>query len=184
VLLPVIFLAALSGPARAQTTTAVAVCPEPIGKSIDAQMEYLRQDRSVLAPDCAATAMRNLGAKRYTNATSLLIKYLDYRVGSHMKAPMLMTVYPAVDALYSLGKPVVADLLAVIASPTTTDQARENAAETILLIYRLSPEGIGAPVKAARAEPDQESSVRLMDQARRLAGRCPEAIRNACENRY
>jgi len=126
--------------------------------------------------------MRFLAAKRYPQASSVLIHYLDYRVRSHMKAPLTPLIYPAVDALYSLGKQVVPELVAAISDGATTDLARQNAAETIFLIYGTKPEGIAVLVVAAHAESDVLSAVRLMDQARRLAGRCPAATRNDCEN--
>ena len=126
--------------------------------------------------------MRFLGAKRYLQASAVLIQYLDYRVQSHMKAPLTPLIYPAVDALLSLGKRVVPDLVAAVSDGDATDLTRQNAAETIFLIYGTKPNGIAVLVAASHAEPDPLSSARLMDQARRLASRCPIPTRGDCEN--
>jgi len=178
-----VILSAFSCVASAQPARATDNCPDLEGKDAAAHLEYLRGDRSKLKPECAAAAMRYLGAKRFSQASAVLIQYLDYRTESPGKAPMIPIIYPAVDALHSLGKPVVPELVAAVANPDTTEAARQNAAWTIFFIYGLgNPDGIAALVSAAKAEVDPGASVRLMDQARRLAGRCPAESRNDCEN--
>jgi len=126
-----VILSAFSCVASAQPARATDNCPDLEGKDAAAHLEYLRGDRSKLKPECAAAAMRYLGAKRFSQASAVLIQYLDYRTESPGKAPMIPIIYPAVDALHSLGKPVVPELVAAVANPDTTEAARQNAAWTI-----------------------------------------------------
>ena len=179
----IILLVALACPAVAQAAGPADGCRGLENKDTAAHLEYLRNERSALAPDCAEAAMRFLGAKRYLQARAVLIQYLDYRVQSHMKAPLTLAIYPAVDALLSLAKPVVPDLVEAISDGTATDLARQNAAETIFLIYGTKPDGIDTLVAAAHAESDPLSAARLMDQARRLASRCPATTRKRLRER-
>ena len=162
-------------------------CPDLRGKSTAAHLEYLRGDRSKLLAQCIVSAIRYIGGAHYSQGSAILIQYLDYqdpdsRLRKDIGASILYA-YPAVDALYSLGKPVVPELTTVVSSPDATDVARQNAAETIFLIYGANnPEGIAVLVRAAHAQADPTASIRLIDQARRLAGKCLATARNDCEN--
>jgi len=161
-------------------------CPDLQGKSTEAHLEYLRGDRSKLAPKCIVAAIRYIGAERYAKASAVLIQYLDYHEPDYrQQIPLRLSipnVYPAVDALNSLGKPVVPELIAVVSNLDAPELVRRNAAEAIFLIYAVSPEGIAVLVRAAHAEKDPMASNLLMDQARRLAATCLAASRNDCEN--
>ena len=163
-------------------------CPELTGKDAASRAEYLRGDRSKLNTSCILNAIRYVGGSHYTQGGAVLIRYLDYRDPKFMsptdpKASIILFAYPAVDALYGLGKPVLPELFAAIANVDTPEFVRHNAAEAIALIHgSRRPAAIGALVDASRVETDPNASIRLMDQARWLAATCMPELKNDCEN--
>lgn len=182
-----VLLGALCCLAPMQLMAADEGCPVLKGKSTAAHLEYLRGDRSKLATKCILSAMDYLGAKSFVQASAVLIQYLDYQdpssKGQVGKWGSIIYAYPAIEALYGLGKPVVPELIAVISETNTVELVRQTAAEAIALIYGASrPDAIGALVSAAHAQTDPIASNHLMDQARWLAARCIPAARNECEN--
>lgn len=182
-----ILLGALCCIALTRPMKAADACPELQGKDLQARLEYLRGDRSKLAPKCVVTAIKSLGGKRYPQDSAVLIQYLDYHEPDYQMQGGLRAsipyVYPAVDALHNLGKSVIPELIAVITSSEATDLVRRNAGWAIFMMYGANqPEGIAVFVTAAHAQTDPIASVRLMDQARWFAGKCLMTSRNDCEN--
>lgn len=157
------------------------------GKDAAARVEYLRGDRSKLAAKCIIAAIKYVGGKRYAEASRVLTQYLDFQDPDYLHQGGLkgsvLYVYPAVDALSTLGKPAVPELTKVIADAKTSDLVRRNAGWALFLMYGVNQaEGIAALVSAAHAETDPSASIRLMDEARWFAGRCIVTARNECEN--
>ena len=120
-------------------------CAELEGAKPEVHLEYLQRDRSALRPDCIFYAIDQIGLKHYAPAVKTLIKYLDYRVHEDpskaglpviMRIPTLGSLYPAITALFEIGKPAVSGLVGAIAGPDTTDVARSNAIEALFLIHR------------------------------------------------
>jgi hypothetical protein len=181
-----IFLGSLWCLAGTQPARTAGACPELEGKDAAAHLEYLRGDRSKLTPPCVAAAMEYVGAKHYIQAGPTLTQYLDYPEPAPLtvvKRAIPLYAYPAVSALYSLGKPVVRDLISAALNPGASALVRQNAAETVFLIYGAdNSEGIAVLVRAARAGADPVASAHVMDEARRLAGKCLAESRNECEN--
>lgn len=162
-------------------------CPDLKGKSTEDHLEYLRGERSKLAAKCIVSAITYLGAKRYAQSGVVLIQYLGFQdpdsKGQVGKRAMVVYAYPAVDAVQSLGKSVVPELTAVIASPDVSDLVRRNAGWAIFFMYGAdNPEGIAVFANAAHAQADPTAANRLMDQARWFADRCLVAARNECQN--
>jgi hypothetical protein len=178
-----ILLGPLSIVARAQFAAIYEGCPDLRGKDPAAHVEYLRGDRSKLAPKCIVAALRYVGGKSHAPGGPVLVQYLDYHNPDPTAQRVFLETYPAVDALCAFGKPAVPDLVAAIANADTSDLARRNAAWVMLFLYGANePEGIAVLVSAAHAETDPIASNRLMDQARWFASRCPMSSRNDCEN--
>ncbi len=182
-----ILFGALCSLAPVRLRAADESCPVLKGKSTEAHLDYLRGDRSKLAPKCIVAAITYVGVEHYAPASAVLIQYLDYQdpfsKGQVGKWGSIIYAYPAVAALYGLGKPVVPELIAVISETNTVELVRQNAAEAIFLISGGSrPDAIGALVSAAHAQTDPIASNHLMDQARWLAARCSVAVRNECQN--
>jgi hypothetical protein len=67
----------------------------------------------------------------YTQASATLARYLDYPDPvAKARRGIMLEVYPAINALCTLRKPVVPELMAAIADAETPELARENAAFT------------------------------------------------------
>lgn len=171
-------------PAVASNASAAGACAQLENKKPEARLEYLRGHRAGLDRGCVLYAIRALGHDRYTAAIKTLIGYLDYRVpdGPNPIAHIHTgSAYPAHTALFEIGKAAVPQLTGAIADEGTSDLVRNNAADTVFAIYRENvPGGIAALVSAAHARSDPMASLRLMDQARRLAARCTVDIRSDC----
>jgi len=167
-------------------------CAELEGAKPEVHLEHLQRDRSALKPDCIFYAIEQIGLKRYAPAVKTLIKYLDYRVPEDptkahlpviMRAPMLGDVYPAVRALFLIGKPATPDVVEAIASPDTTDVARNNAIEALFLIHREDvSEAVAQLNRAGKESIDWQASQRLLDAARRMADMCRGPAINSCMN--
>ena len=154
------------------------------GKDAAAHLESLRGDRAKLPSKCVSSVHRIPRRQHYAQASAALIEYLDYPDPvAAARRGIILEVYPAIDALYSMRKPVVPQLTAAIADADTPEVARENAAFVILFLFGGNqPEGVATLVSAAHAQTDPSAAIRLMDKARWVAARCIEANRNECEN--
>jgi hypothetical protein len=123
--------------------------------------------------DCVTSAIKNLGARRHAPAVPALIKLLDFRRplderekrGSHPHMRGVWEMYPAVDALESMGSNALPALLDAIKADSSSVTARENAVVAWMEIYRRSdehPKAIAllkqAETKAADFPTDQRLS--------------------------
>jgi len=180
----VIVLGALSCAASIQLALADDGCPDLAGKDPVAHLEYLRGERARLSSKCAVASIKYLGGRHYAQASGALIQYLDYPDPvAAARRGIILEVYPAIDALYSMRKPVVPQLTAAIADADTSEVARENAAFVILFLFGGNqPEGVATLVSAAHTQTDPSAAIRLLDKAKWMAARCIQANRNECEN--
>jgi hypothetical protein len=168
------------------------LCAELHDAKPQAHLEYLQRDRSTLTAPCIAHAAEQIGLHQYIPAVKTLVRYLDYRLPEDpsrahrpviSKLPTLGTIYPVIDALFEIGQPAVPDLVEAIASSATSDTARENAVQVVVLIYRSDvAESVRVLMRASKASPDPEASMRLYDAARKTADMCKEPMRNSCMN--
>jgi hypothetical protein len=95
--------------------------------------------------------------------------------------PTLGTIYPATTALFEIGKPAVPDLVEAIANSATSEIARSNAVATVFDIYRSDvAESVRVLMRASKASPDREASMRLYDAARKAADMCRQPGHNSC----
>lgn len=167
-------------------------CPELQGKKPANLLAYLDRDRAALSPDCIVYAIRELGAQQYVAAVNTLAMYLDFRMpGTEKKVhdvtivriPTLGDKYPAVVALFEIGKPALPSLVHMIGHGATSDLLRNNALEVVLVIHRENmAEAVRALSHASRTSSDSATAIRLWDAARKEASRCPGEIRNHCED--
>jgi hypothetical protein len=168
-------------------------CADLENKKPEMLQEYLQGERSRLDRNCALYAIEHLGNDHYEAAIKTLIGYLDYRAPdpptySAPDGPVILKVawwapYLAVDALFQIGKAAIPQLVEAIADASTSDQARNNAGDAVLLIYREDmPEGVAVLARASHTRTDPAESIRLVDQARRQADKCSPRWRNDCGN--
>jgi hypothetical protein len=170
-------------------------CADLENKKPELRLEYLQGQKSLLDRNCVLYAIEQLGNDHYAPAIKTLAGYLDYRkpdppnFGSPTQ-PLIRghsewsgSIYPAGTALAQIGKPAIPQLVEVIAAASTSDLVRNTAGDVVFAIYRENPaDGIAVLVEAAHKRSDPMDSLRVMDQARRQAGRCTQQGRNDCEN--
>jgi hypothetical protein len=141
-------------------------------------------------PDCIDAAIRQLGNERYVPAIDVLASYLDFKSPTYtlpadapVYNPRWGYLYPATLALFEIGPPAIESLVRVIASPSSSDTAGTNAAETLMTINRIDmSKAVTALTTAAKATTDAVAAARLRDAARKLASTCPgPELRTKCE---
>jgi hypothetical protein len=168
-------------------------CADLENKKPELRLAYLQGERSRLDRNCALYAIEQLGNDHYEAAIRTLIGYLDYRAPdppaySAPDGPIVLKVawwrpYPAVDALFQIGKAAIPQLVEAIADASASDLVHNNAGDTVLLIYREDmPGGVAVLARASHTRSDPAESIHLVDQARRQAGKCILEMRNDCEN--
>jgi hypothetical protein len=98
--------------------------------------------------DCVTSAIRQLGARRHAPAVPTLVKFLDFRRpldetekrGAYPHLRGVWDMYPAVDALESMGVNALPALLDAIKADSSSLTAQENAIVAWMEIYRRSDE--------------------------------------------
>ena len=174
----------------AYAAPAGAACRELEGAKPETHLAYLERERSALNTECIEYAMIHLGFEHHLPAIGVLIKWLDYRrpeVPSKDPAVVQVhptwqgSIYPAMTALFMIGKPAVPDLISVVANRDATDLVRDHALETYRMIGRDDPpNAVAALVRASREAADAGAGQRLWDAAKQAATRCSPQIRNDC----
>lgn len=165
-------------------------CHELAPAKPEEHLAYLQPERSRLKPECIQFAMTELGVKHYLPAIKELVKWLDYRIPEtpikersavQMHPTWLGNFYPAMNALFLIGKPANSELLAVIAS-AETDLVREHATETYCTINRSDvPQAIATLVRASHDSELTSARQKLWDSAKWAAMNfCAPDTRNAC----
>ena len=179
--------------AGASPVFADPTCASLENKKSESRLEFLQGEKARLDGNCVLYAIDQLGRAQYAPAVPTLLRYLDYpypdppNYGTPQNPLILAKInwtnYPAANALSDIGKVAVPQLVEAIADAATPELIRKNAADTERFIYAPDPpEGIAVLVRAAHARTDPMDSLRLMDQARRLASLCRPEVRNECEN--
>jgi hypothetical protein len=130
--------------------------------AVISEAEYLAKDQ-----DCVRSAMMYLGATHVQKAIPRLVALLAYhqepRVGHK---PRLDDEYPAIPALFRMGKPAVSALIEVIASQSNDTIESKNALDAHMSIYREEPsEGIRVLKNAAVKQTNPEAASRLRQAA-------------------
>jgi hypothetical protein len=187
-------LGALSFFGLASPIFADSACAKLQNTTSTFRVAYLQGAREGLDRGCILYAIRELGNDRFVPAVKTLVAYLDVRlpdppnlgtperpiIPAHIVPPG--GLYAASEALSQIGQAAVPELLEAIANASTSDLVRDNAADTLFTIYLAEPRAIAAIVSAAHTKTEPMASIRLMDQARRLASLCIARDRNDCEN--
>lgn len=149
----------------------------------------LDEQKQMRESPCIVSAIRQLGESRATNGVSVLIGYLDF-VDPATKHPpggpaFVRPDYPAVAALFQIGRPAAQELLSAIqltASPTI----RENAQKTYLFVYRDDlASGIRQIKQAERAASSVEARRKLQVTMQMLMDACngrPEHDAQLCKD--
>jgi HEAT repeat protein len=114
-------------------------CGALVAKDSEGLRTFLQEEVGLRQSPCLTSAIKQLGERQDVAAVRLLISYLDYLDPSTAPLPGGgMTVrpdYPAVSALFQIGKPATVDLLSAI-QEVKSPRAVENAIQAYEYIYR------------------------------------------------
>jgi hypothetical protein len=138
---------------------------------------------------CITWAIDKLGTKQYEPAIPALIKFLDFRAP---KGPMdeivhqnlAVEFFPAEEALQSVGKKALPDVLRAIESGSTSDLARETAVSVWMGIHRQSdeqPKAISLLKQEETKVSDDAVKKRLRWAAQKALTYCSSPEKPACQ---
>jgi len=114
--------------AQAQT------CPKE-GTSAGEAISFLEESKFDAHANyvCVIGAIRNLEYVHTRKAADVLVEYLDYRrPADEVVTGSSMEPYPAISALFGVGKPALPPLVRVVAISYRSKTARDNAVKTIM----------------------------------------------------
>ena len=166
--------------------THAAIC-EKVAKSSSAElMELLKGDLQSTTPECIEQAVVRLGDFREASAAAVLVNFLDFKRPLNEREKLGINMrwerFPAVGALFSIGKPAIPALLATLRSEKITEVARQNAIRAVSTIFRDDPpQGVGELRKAAREAKEPTEAARLRSGAESAAALCSDSWRDRCK---
>jgi len=136
------------------------------------------EQKDVLAsqPDCAIAALEILGHEHATGYIPQILNFLTFRrkfywEGTRFKMRPVSELdhYPAVMALFEMGKPALPALLAVATQEKPDSLRFTNAVNTIMLIHRDQASGGVAFLRQAALKQDNQERRTNLDAAVALA---------------
>jgi hypothetical protein len=102
-------------------------------------IKFLEEQKDTRESSCIRSVIRRLGRAHEVRAMHILASYLDFADPATLPRPdgfaTVRPDYPAVDALFLIGKPATLELLSAI-QIGKTPVARQNAAKAYLFVYR------------------------------------------------
>jgi hypothetical protein len=161
------------------TQSGTASKQQPVVEEVRQLIKMLRDERLRMSePERVVQAIERLGRMRSVEAIDDLKALLTFRrtfewergrPGDMYVELQLMTTdgrYPAVGALFQIGRPSLPTLVSVIQAHEPSSLETENAIFTVMLIYREEPsEGVEYLRKAATKVSSSEEAQRLLDAA-------------------
>lgn len=167
-------------------------CAELAAAGQSDAIKYLNRGRDSQTALCVEHALRQIGETGSIEGIAIVLRYLDYRrepTPSEKRGATNLNTwyqYPAMIALFEIGKPAMPYLIDLLASDTN-NLRRRNALETIGDIYREDP-AAGVKLLSSAAEKVKgndmrvtEAETRLTEASRELAKMCPPRVRSQCE---
>lgn len=139
-------------------------------------------------PECVVSAIKGLSNKKTLRSAELLANYLDYKrpltrqeqAGIRIRTKSREELYPAISALFSIGKGAVPGILYAISNTQGSTVKWDNAIYTLMLIYRDDPvAGVGA-LRSSAATNTGVAAERLSAAASDAARLCSDDLRSKC----
>ena len=168
-----------------------ASCRELKHTTPERMVEYLQQSTGALSQTCVAYAIDELGSRKHVAAAEILTKYLDFpRPGTELngrtnvivRIPWLGDYYPAVDALFEIGRPAIPSLIRVLGAGGTSDLARRNAVGVVGAVFRDNVvDAVVLLNDANRSAEDPGVAGRLLDAAKQMVKECPGSVQPRCQ---
>ncbi len=181
----------ISNGAKGQTPTDErGECQEVTNAETPNLIELLGRPRENLKTPCIVKAIEQLGSRKSSAATTVLVNYLDFE----RKVPYLPgrpavnrlswlgERFPAVSALYEIGPAATPAILDTIGSTKTSAIAAENAVWTLVYMFSENPLTTVRLLKDAnRQSRDTASRELFLAAARSSVAKCADSIRRQCE---
>ncbi len=150
-------------------------------------LTYIEQDRRHVKSACIVKAIQILREEMCTQATSTLMRYLDFQNPSGisydpMTQPPTGTLYPAVDALARFGDVAVPALKSAVRNEKLTKVARVNAAEALFVGKDKKAQVIIFLVKAAQSSQHPDVANALTKLAKEAAQHCMPEESQQCSD--
>jgi hypothetical protein len=184
-LLTVMFLLSM----RSIAQECEALKTSSVAKIID-YLQHAADDSTGAA--CVQVALHRMGALPQEQAIPLLTTYLGYkrplsegeRHGFFMHGSAPDVLYPAIQALYSIGSPAEIGLVSFLARyKDNAGPASKNAVYTLLLIHHGDAVSVVQELhKASVSSTSDEARDRLQAAAGEASKWCDERARSTCED--
>lgn len=168
---------------------AVQDCAELEGKSVEECAKYLAQPRASVEDRCVSYSMDQIGDKRYVPAAEILVQYVDYQIRdfSHERNFRVRLglgrsgAFPAVDALFEIGRPAIVYLVNRLATEDRPGTARDNAVLALQSICRRNmAEAVSILAEASHKAADKMRAENLIRAARLASDKCPAQLKTQC----
>ncbi|PYX38474.1 MAG: hypothetical protein DMG81_11625 [Acidobacteria bacterium] len=155
--------------------------------------EYLQHASAAVTPlVCAQKAFQRIAKATSEEAVPLLLQHLSFKRplsegekhGIFMHGPTPDTLYPAVQALFTIGLPAESGLIGFLAHENNENAVeRSNALYALLLIYHGNTLSVIENVmKASKLTRDDSEGSRLRAAAREAATTwCDDRIKEKCK---
>jgi hypothetical protein len=149
-------------------------------KNAEVLREFLEEQQSVRQSPCLPSIINQLGHLHDVAAIRLLVGYLDYM--DPETAPLqnggatVRPSYPAVGALFQIGKSATIDLLSAIQAGGSSPKISENAVRAYASIYR---DDLSSGIRTLKTE---ELRAKTDDERRRLS-QARQKLIDACNAR-
>jgi hypothetical protein len=155
------------------------------GKTSQAALAYLKQERTTLEPACIYLAILILEGDRYKPAIPTLLQYLDFKnpdaeIAHKARTGPTADFFPAADALSYFGDEVIPAMQQVITSEDANKISRLNAA-SVYFSVKPKPSTFAFIAKAARDTGDRETGDALAGLAAKMVNHCDKAEQDDCK---
>jgi len=141
-----------------------------------ASRRFLEEQNAGRVSPCIPTVITRLGQARDKDAVGVLVQYLDYLDPASAPRPdggaEIRPNYPAITALFSIGKAATPQLLLAIRDGESS-KIRENAVKAYMFVYRDDlPSGIRQLKKEELTAHSADARRRLSDALQKLIDAC------------
>jgi hypothetical protein len=160
----------------AALTAQEAACVSTKTQNSQTLRKLLEEQQDSRKSPCLPQAIKYLGRAQDVRAIHVLISYLDYLDPETAPDPnggaTVRPRYPAIDALFLIGKPATSELILAIQSGKSP-KIRDNAVKAFEYVYRSElSSGVRELKSAERLANDAEERRRLDDARRKLFAAC------------
>lgn len=138
------------------------------------------------SPECTTEALRRIGALRYAEGASTLLRYMDFERPRTWKEKAGLfeqaNRYPATEALLEIGEPAVSPVVAMIGDAARSAVSRHHGLVVLSWLFRDDQgKAVGLLMRQAKASKSRRAANLYQAAAADLTQLCYAAQRSACE---